>query len=177
MEELIAKRYVKAFKQDMDIVSLENAQEIFSTLAQSFNDVRFISIIKNPDVSKDQKKNLILDAVRSANSGEINNMIALLAEHNRLEVIPAIAEVLRKDVACAKKVYQGYVYSNGDIDNSVIYNLHLGLSKKYDSTIFLTFVKNDFDGIKVDVEDLGIEINFSKSRINNQIIEHIVKAI
>jgi F-type H+-transporting ATPase subunit delta len=38
-------------------------------------------------------------------------------------------------------------------------------------------VKNDFNGIKVAVEGLGIEINFSKDRIDSQIIEHIIKAI
>ena len=32
-------------------------------------------------------------------------------------------------------------------------------------------------GIKVEVEDLGIEINFSKSRLNMQLVEHILKAI
>jgi F-type H+-transporting ATPase subunit delta len=52
-----------------------------------------------------------------------------------------------------------------------------GLSKKFDSKISLSYVKDDFNGIKVDVQDLGIEINFSKSRINSQMIEHIVKAI
>ena len=55
--------------------------------------------------------------------------------------------------------------------------LSSGLSKKFDSTISLSYVKTDFDGIKVDVVDLGIEIDFSKTRINSQIIEHIVKAI
>ena len=56
-------------------------------------------------------------------------------------------------------------------------DLSNGLSKKFDSSISLSFVKNDFNGIKVGIEDLGVEINFSKSRINSQMIEHIVKAI
>ena len=38
-------------------------------------------------------------------------------------------------------------------------------------------MKNDFDGVKMKIEDLGLEIHFSKSRINSQIIEHIAKAI
>ena len=55
--------------------------------------------------------------------------------------------------------------------------LSSSLSKKFDLNISLEFVENDFNGIKVDVEDLGVEINFSKSRINSQMIEHIIKAI
>jgi len=55
--------------------------------------------------------------------------------------------------------------------------LSSGLNKKFNSTITLTFVKNDFNGIKVEVVGLGIEINFSKDRIDSQMIEHIIKAI
>ena len=42
------------------------------------------------------------------------------------------------------------------------------------TALYFSHMKN---GIKVDVADLGVEINFSKSRINSQIVEHIVKAI
>ena len=177
MEELIAKRYIKAMKIGSDITSMENATSVFSVLAESFKDKKFVQVIGNPDVTKDQKSEILLAAVKPANSDEINNLIKLLVEHKRINIIPAIAEVMRKDVANSTKTYTGVVYSDSDIDTKVVEDLSSGLSKKYDSNISLEFVKDDFNGIKVDVEDLGIEINFSKSRINSQIIEHIVKAI
>ncbi|MEA2100794.1 MAG: F0F1 ATP synthase subunit delta [Campylobacterota bacterium] len=177
MEELIAKRYIKAIKSSSDIATLNNMCEIFSVIAESFNNDKFIQIINNPDVSQNQKSDILLDAVKSAESKEVENLIKLLAEHNRLGIIPALAEVMRKDLALTSKTYTGLVYSDSDIDAKIIENLGNGLGNKFGSNISLTFVKNDFDGIKVDVEDLGIEINFSKTRINNQIIEHIVKAI
>ena len=177
MEELIAKRYIKAVKVDSDITSMENMTTIFSALAESFKDAKFINIINNPNVSKDQKSAILLDAVKSANSSSVDNLIKLLAEHNRINIIPAIAEVLRKDVATTSKSFCGVIYSDTDIDAKVIEDLNSGLSKKFDANISLEFVKNDFNGIKVDVEDLGVEIDFSKTRINNQIIEYIVKAI
>ena len=177
MEELIAKRYIKALKIGSDIATLENMTEIFSAIAESFKNDKFIQIINNPDVSQNQKSEILLDAVKSANSNEVNNLIKLLSEHNRLNIIPALAEVMRKDVAENSKTYEGVVYSDSDIDAKVIQDLSDGLGKKFGSSIALTFVKNDFNGIKVDVEDLGVEINFSKSRINNQMIEHIIKAI
>ena len=59
----------------------------------------------------------------------------------------------------------------------VLKELGDGLGKKFDSKITLSYIKSNFDGIRVDVEDLGIEISFSKSRINKQIVEHILKAI
>ena len=177
MEELIAKRYIKAIKKSSDIESMQNMTLIFSTLSESFNNEKFVQIIKNPDVSKDQKSEILLAAVKSANSKEVDNLIKLLAEHNRINIIPAIAEVLRRDVANTSKNYNGVIYSDSDIDAKVLADLSSGLGKKFDSNISLEFIKNDFNGIKVDVQDLGIEINFSKSRINSQIVEHIIKAI
>ncbi|MCF6310093.1 MAG: F0F1 ATP synthase subunit delta [Sulfurimonas sp.] len=177
MEELIAKRYIKAIKKSSDIKSMQSVALIFSAIAESFNDESFIQIINNPNVSKDQKADILLSAVKSAKSKEVDNLIKLLAEHNRINIIPAIAEAMRKDIARTAKNYTGVVSSDSDIDTKVIEDLSSGLSKRFDSVISLKFVKDNFNGIKVDVEDLGVEIRFSKSRINSQIIEHIVKAI
>ena len=177
MEELIAKRYIKALKKSFDLETMQNMTLIFSTLAQAFNNEKFIEIINNPDVSKDQKSEILLSAVKSADSKDVENLIKLLAEHNRINIIPAIAEVMRKDVAATSKNYNGIVYSDSDIDTKVIEDLSSGLSKRFDSNISLSLVKDDTNGIKVDVQDLGVEISFSKSRINSQIIEHIIKAI
>jgi len=177
MEELIAKRYIKAIKNSSDVATLEIMSEIFSVLAESFKNDKFVQIIDSPDVSLDQKSNILLDAVKSAESKEVENLIKLLVENNRLNIIPAIAEVMRKDLATTNKTYSGVVYSDSDIDDKIMQDLSNGLSKKFDSSISLSFVKNDFNGIKVGIEDLGVEINFSKSRINSQMIEHIVKAI
>ncbi len=177
MEELIAKRYIKAMNSGSDIESVQSTSEVFSVLAESFKDDKFVQIIDNPNVSAKDKSEILLEAVKSANSSQVNNLIKLLVENKRINIIPAIAEELRKDVAASTKTYEGIIYSDSEIDAKVMQELSKGLSKKFDLNISLEFVKNDFNGIKVDVEDLGIEINFSKTRINSQMIEHIVKAI
>ncbi|HEY9203449.1 MAG TPA: F0F1 ATP synthase subunit delta [Sulfurimonas sp.] len=177
MEELIAKRYIKALKKSSDVEKMQEITSIFSILAEAFKDEKFIQIINNPDVSKSQKSEILLDAVKSAESKDVDNLIKLLAEHNRISIIPALAEVMRKDIAVTTKSYAGVVYSNSDIEAKVIEDLSIGLGSKFDSKISLKFEKSSFNGIKVDVQDLGVEISFSKSRINSQIIEHIAKAI
>lgn len=177
MEELIAKRYIKAMKNSSDTTSMEDVCTVFSVLAESFKDQKFIEVIENPSVKKDQKSTILLEAVKSAESKAVDNFIKLLVEKNRINIIPALAEELKKDLANTNKNYSGIVYSNSELDEQLIQDLSSGLSKKFDSSINLKFIKDDFNGIKVDVEDLGIEINFSKTRINNQMIEHILKAI
>jgi len=177
MEELIAKKYIKAIKFNSDLASMQNITEVFSILAKSFDDDKFVGIIGNPHVSTTDKSNILLDAVKSVNSDKINNLIKLLVENKRIEIIPALAKELQKDMANSTKTYDGIIYSDSDINAKVITELSNGLNKKFDSTITLAFVKNDFNGIKVEVEGLGVEINFSKDRIDSQIIEHIIKAI
>ncbi|MBE0513756.1 F0F1 ATP synthase subunit delta [Sulfurimonas sp.] len=177
MEELIAKRYIKALKKSSSAEKMQETSAIFSILAEAFKDEKFIQIINNPDIDKNQKSAILLDAVKSAESKDVENLIKLLAEHNRIGIIPAIAEVMRKDIAVTTKNYTGVIYSDSEVDAKVIEDLSNGLSSKFDSKISLKFEKSSFNGIKVDVEDLGIEISFSKSRINSQIIEHIAKAI
>jgi len=177
MEELIAKRYIKALKANADLESMKEMSTVFSTLAQSFKNDKFLNIIDNPNVNVKDKSTILLDAVKQANSSKIDNFIKLLVENKRISIIPAIANELQKDIADSTKTYEGVVYSDTNIDTKLIEDLSAGLGKKFNATITLKSVKNDFNGIKVDVEGLGIEINFSKDRIDSQIIEHIIKAI
>ena len=177
MEELIAKRYIKAVNDGSDIESTKNMSDVFSALAESFKDEKFVQIIANPNVGTNEKSEILLEAVKAADSDKVNNLIKLLVEKKRINIIPAIAQELKKEIAASTKTYEGVVYSDSEIDAKTMTDLGSGLSKKFDLNISLAFVKNDFNGIKVDVEDLGIEINFAKSRINSQMIEHIVKAI
>jgi len=177
MEELIAKKYIKALKEGSDLKYMQSAGSVFSSLAKAFEDEKFVSIVSNPEVNLSEKTEILLEAVKPMKSQKMDNLIKLLVEHKRINIIPAMAEELQKDIADATKTYTGNVFSNSDIDAKVIDELSKGLSVKFDSNISLEFVKNDFNGLKVEVEGLGIEINFSKDRIDSQIIEHIIKAI
>jgi F-type H+-transporting ATPase subunit delta len=177
MEELIAKRYIKALKINSDVAAMENFTIVFSSLAESFKNDKFNSFISNPNIATKDKSDILLEAVKAVESDKINNLIQLLVENKRVNIIPAMATELQKDLANLTKTYSGTIYSDSDINTTLLTDLSSGLSKKFDSAITLSFVKNDFNGIKVEVEGLGIEINFSKDRIDRQIIEHIIKAI
>jgi F-type H+-transporting ATPase subunit delta len=177
MEELIAKRYINALKQATDAASLEAISTVFEALASAFKDAKFNQIMGSSDIDAGQKEALLLDAVKAAGSEQVNNLVKLLVENGRIAIIPALAAELNKEIARMNKSYTGVVYSNSDIDAATLEGLAQGLGKRVDATVALDFVKSDFDGIKVEVADLGIEIDFSKSRMNKQLIEFISKAI
>ncbi len=177
MEELIAKKYIKAITNSSDEATIKNMAIVFSVLADAFTNEKFLRVMNSPLESDSSKSAILLDAVKSAKSTELDNFIKLLVENKRINIIPAIAQEMRKNLAKATKTYTGTIYSDANIEKKLVTELSKALGTKFDSKITLTFVKNDFSGIKVDVEDIGVEINFSKSRINSQMIEHILKAI
>ncbi len=177
MEELIARRYVKALKGTLKPKEVGVVNDLFNILASEFDNEKFLHVFQSRDVSNAQKQKLLLSIVKSIKSTKINNFMKLLVENGRIDIIPAISSELRKEVARMNKSYSGKIYSDSDIGAKTLTGISKGLSKKLGATISLEMVKNDFDGIKVEVEDLGVEINFSKNRLNTQLIEHILKAI
>jgi F-type H+-transporting ATPase subunit delta len=177
MEELVAKRYLKALKKVFSSDQLIELSLVFSALADGFKNEKFAEFMQNPDISDDAKATFLLDAVRSVESDELNNFMRLLIEEKRVEIIPALSREMKKEIARLTNSYKGCVYSNDTVDQTTLNKLSEGIGKKIDSHVDLEFIQHDFDGIKVEIEDLGFEIDFSKSKIDAQIIEHVLQAI
>lgn len=175
--EAIANRYVTAFKKEFSDEEFVNLLSVFEGLSQAFTFEKFSSVMLNPKVGKNDKLTILKDAVKTADSKELENVLALIVEKGRIEVIPDIASVMKKSIDQSTGNFQGKVLSNFDLDDSLVSGIESSLSKKLDATISLTFVPSKFDGIKVEVEGLGVELDFSKERLNSQLIEHILRAI
>jgi F-type H+-transporting ATPase subunit delta len=115
--------------------------------------------------------------VSSIKSTTVNNLIKLLAENGRLLLIPAIADQLTREISRSKRTFIGRIYSNSVVDQASVEMIARDLGSKMGATIALSYVASDFDGVRVEVDDLNVEINFSKNRLNAQMVEHILKAI
>jgi len=176
-QEMIAKRYVQSLVGVLDSSSLDNTSDLFAVLATAFDDSKFLQIMNSNDIASSAKTTLILGMVESAKSSEINNLIKLLGENGRLILIPAIAKELKRQIGSIKRVYTGRIYSVSKIDQATIDSIAHDLGTKMDASISLEFVASECDGVRVVVDGLNIEIDFSKSRLNAQITEHILKAI
>lgn len=177
MEAMIAKRYVKALTAILDTEALQNCHGVFRALKDEYANDAFSQILLNPEVSTKQQEELLLSVTAPAQSEVISNLLKLLVEKRRVQFIPAIAEALRIELASRDRKYEGTVSSNELIDDLTLESLSNSLSQRLDATVSLRFVQADNDGIKVDVDDLGVEINLSKSRLKAQLSEHILKAI
>lgn len=176
MVDLIAKRYVKALMTERDSESLSTIYKELKEISSAYNDSKFLSIISSTEVSIEKKIELILSFVENCNVAT-SNLIKLLGDNKRLDIVPYIVEGLNKELSILTNSYTGVIYTNNELSDSDVEKLNTQFAKKFDVSLTLTQNICDYDGIKVDIDGLGCEIGFAKSRLKSQMIDHILKAV
>ncbi len=176
MEALIAKRYVKALVETMSLDELQKTLDYLEAVAALFKDRKIKDILLSPEIKEEQKAQWILDSLKGADE-KIKNFIKILAQKKRIAAIPDIVKELQRKIAQLKQEYEGVIYSNFDLQKSEIAKIEDALSKKAGAKIHLKKSEKPYDGIKVEVDTIGLEIDFSMPKIKKQLIENILKAI
>ena len=174
MEELIAKRYAQALSSVSK--DLPGALEVLNVLSEAVNTPEIGAALTSPIISSEDKTAMILSAM-SDDDMTLVNFIKVLGEKGRLDLIPAITKVLNTDQQRISNEYEGVVKSASSLEGADLANLEETLKKYTGSTIKLTQEKSDLDGVRVSVDDLGIEVNFSKQRVKEQLIDFIKKSL
>jgi F-type H+-transporting ATPase subunit delta len=174
MEELIAKRYAKALSSvSSDIPGIVDVLNVLTEVIKA-EDVK--SVLTSPLMSDANKTELILSAV-SDDDKILVNFIKILGENKRLDLIPAIAKVLNADLQKKLNQYEGVLKSSKELGEEELSKLEKTLETYTGSKIKLKQEKTDLDGLRVSVDDLGIEVNFSKQRVKEQLIDFIKKSL
>jgi len=174
MEELIAKRYATALSSvSKDIKSIS---EVLNVLTEVISSDEVMAALTSPIISSEKKTEMILSSI-SGDDKTLVNFIKVLGENKRLNLIPAIAKVLNSDLQKESNQYKGVLKSSKKLGTEELNKLEETLKKYTGSTIKLTQEKTDLDGLRVSVDDLGIEVNFSKQRVKEQLIDFIKKSL
>ena len=176
MEELIAKRYVDALLSVSDEKEQSLYVETFNNLTQSVGDDQVAFMIDAPIIASSDKVAALIATLGDKPNAKLVNFIKLLGEHKRLGLIPAIANVLNTNIQKKNNSYSGFINSKEELANEKITQIEETLKRYTGSDIKLEQKQSDIDGLRVDVEDLGIEINFSKERVKEQLIDFIMKS-
>jgi len=175
MEELIAKRYASAFSSvSKDLPAMLNVLNVLSSVI-SEKEVKLA--LKSPIISNEKKTEMILSLLPDNIDISLVNFIKILGEHNRLDCIPSITRVLNSDQQRMANAYEGVVKSASSLDDKEVAKLEKTLEKYTGSNITLKQEKSDLEGLRVSVDDLGIEVNFSKQRVKEQLIDFITKSL
>jgi len=175
MEELIAKRYATALTSVAK--DIKGISEILNVLTEAISSNEVKTALTSPLVSAEKKTEMILSTLTKDADVTLINFIKILGENKRLDLIPAIAKVLNADLQKASNKYEGVLKSAKTLGNEELSKLEETLKRYTGSTITLTQEKTDLDGLRVSVDDLGIEVNFSKQRVKEQLIDFIKKSL
>jgi F-type H+-transporting ATPase subunit delta len=176
MEELIAKRYVQALLS----VAGEDEKSVYikamNSIGSTFDDPKVMMMIESPIVSVAVKVDAVLSALGKGADQKLVNFIKILGEKKRLSLIPVIAAELNAQMQKESNSYEGSVKSKETLDDDAISELEETLKRYTGSVIKLNQQESDLDGLRVSVDDLGIEVNFSKERVKEQLIDFIMKS-
>lgn len=176
MKGIIAKKYVNALIKSCNDSEINSIEKSINDISSAFSSTKFNNIILSPDLSIQKKEEFVLSLLET-NEGKIFNFIKLLAANDRLPLIPTIAKELKYQVSLKSNSYEGEVISNFEISKEQITKLEENFSKKFSASIKLNSVVSDYPGVKIQLDDLGVEVSFSLDRLKTQMVEHILKAI
>ena len=175
MEELIAKRYAKALSSASKDVSA--VSKVLNVLTEAMANKEVVTALTSPIVASEKKTEMILSALGNEADAVLTNFIKILGENKRLDLIPAITKVLNAELQKASNKYEGVVKSSEKLGKEELSRLEETLAGYTGSKIKLKQERSDLEGLRVSVDDLGIEVNFSKQRVKEQLIDFIKKSL
>ncbi len=176
MIDLVAKRYVKALMSERNTKGLTSIYKELKEISTAYNDEKFIVIISSTEVENNKKVELILSFVDKC-SKTTANLVNLLGANKRLDIIPAIVNALEAELSIINNSYTGVIYTNEELSKKDVDALNSQFSEKFKVDLTLTQNICDYDGVKVSIDGLGVEVGFAKNRLKSQMIDHILKAV
>ena len=176
MIPVVAKKYVKALFEASNDETIKKYYDNLKVLSNTYSLEKMKNILLSPTISKNEKYEFVISLIDGSDE-KFNNFIKVLTENDRMELVPAICDELRYQLSMKENRFVGQIISNSDIDEKSKKSIEEKLSSKFNSSILLENVKSDYPGIKIEIEDLGVEISFSIDRLKAQMTEHILKAI
>lgn len=175
MKELIARKYVKALVQSFNADEITQLLGFLKNIQKAMKKDKFKEIIATPSVHVSKKTELVLQVFGSEEPRFVN-FIKLLGENGRFEIIPDICKELEKTISSMKNEYTATLTTNEAFERKVLKSIETSLAKKLKVRLALTQEASSKEGVRLIVDDLGIEVSFSKEKFINDLREHILKA-
>jgi F-type H+-transporting ATPase subunit delta len=177
MNKLIAKKYAKALMESGDDATVSKRLKVLAAIGDALIDANVKEFITSPLVEKGQKAELLLNALESGEDEVISNLIKLMTEKGRLDLIPDLVAIVTFERKKASNRFEGVVYTDETLSKSSMETLEKSLAQYSGAKIHLDQARSQDGGLKVEVEDLGIELSFSRDKVKHALIDHIQKAL
>ncbi|RAX56931.1 hypothetical protein CCZ01_07710 [Helicobacter monodelphidis] len=175
MKELIAKKYTKALTESFKAEEIVSILESLRKVESAFEDSLFCDIIATPSIQEAKKTEVILD-ITGRNNSKLINFVKLLGEKNRFEIIPDLCRELERRLATMRSEYTALLYTQEAFSDDVLKNIEVAFAKRLNVRLALVQKISNDGGVRLVVEDLGVEVAFSKEKFVNDLRDHILKA-
>ena len=134
----IARPYAKAvFDLAQEQGELSNWSEMLELTSLIVLNEDMEALIDNPDFGKDQVVDLILDICGDALNDTGKNMVRVLADNGRLNVLPEIAELYEVERAAAEGTIQAEVISASALSDAQLQSISSALKARLGREISL----------------------------------------
>lgn len=176
MISAIARKYVQALIATFSMQELKTLLVFLKSLSLALRNKQIADLITSPFLSKTQKESIILACANHTNQ-KVQNFLKLLIASDRLMIISHIAYEIEKKVFEHNKEYIANLSSKEKFDEDTLNKIQKSLAKKLNIKLNIHQRQDSTDGIKLAVDDLGIEISFSELRFGNELKKYILKAL
>lgn len=161
MKKTLSLRYAKAFLEAMGEskvqVLLQKQEEIEIIFCQR----DFVEFLHNPFINPSSKSKAFLDILKIEGK-EICRAIDVVAMAGRLELFPEIINEIAEIFSSREQTYQAVFYSQEKTSSQMLEQIGKILSLKLGSKIDVVEKLWQKDGAKCVIEELDLEVSFSK---------------
>jgi len=177
MNELIAKRYAKALGELVPEKELAEQLKVLRGLEASFADPKVAEFVRSPLIRGTEKFRLLVEPLKKKIDARLYRLLEVMSEKGRLDLIPALVEILDFEIKRLKNRFDGTVEADSKLSKEKLAELEKTLERYSGTKITLKQTGKSHDGLKVEVDDLGLELNVSKTRLKSELLDFIQRAL
>ena len=177
MNDLIAKRYAKALMELIPQKELSSQLKILEELSELFRRPEVAELIASPLVSNERKFELLVAPLREKLDERLTRLLEVMSEKGRLGLLPELTGILAFESKKLSNKFEGTVEADEALPKEELKRLEEVLAKYSGAKIKLKQTSKSGDGLRASVEDLGLELNFSKSRVKSDLLDFIQRAL
>lgn len=185
MEEIIARRYVKALCSTLDLKDVLEVIRVLKPLIAAFCNQKFLEILSAPFLKENQKVTFILELLQTDSNykqlsttvvSKLKNFLGVLSEHHRLNLLPSIYSEMVAVNATQNKEYLAHLFGQESYDSDFVSKVESVFSKKLGVKLKVEQERTQQPEVRIVIEDLGVESSFSSQKFQNDLKSHILKA-
>lgn len=168
----LVKRYADAFCEALGDAA-QSLLQYKEKVQECYKDHNFFEIMKNPFIAASLKLSL-LEEILEIKDKQIHQALAILARHERLILLPRILQEMHKLLNLSENLCVVNLFAQKSLDPNSLKNFQRVLEKKIGYQVHLQEKKWDKEGVRCSIEDLDLEISFSRESLLKDFKEFIL---